>query len=307
MPRTRRKPNRRNLLLVLAGVSLLGLLMPASVTSRFMNLVQVILPFQDWTTRGAQAAEEAIEPAEPAISVADADRLQRENAALRHRLASLSAGYDELEREHHSLASIRGRGLTVGKLIPARTVAEDALSWRESRLINSGTLSGVQRSAPVASNHFSISSNADEAVSDGMAVLAGEVLVGFVEQAGTHASRVVLLTDRTTEMRVLIARLEEGVYRPLDAEFWLVGTGSDLLEIHDVDHRYVTTEAISVGDTVLTSPSDPRLPAPMTIGVISAIRQDQGNRLLYTIDVRPPLDAKSIRKVFVVDVRNARR
>lgn len=302
MRRTKRKLNRRNVLATLAIVSLVGVLLPASITSRLISLVQVVLPFQDWATRGVEAVEDLGGVAEkPVVAPADVAALRRENAALQHRLATLAARYDDLEREHREVTQIRHRGLSGGRLVPARTVAADAVAWRESRLINAGALSGVQRLAAVTSNHFTVRADEGEALQDGLAVLAGEALVGFVEQVGTHSARVVLLTDRTTEMKVLVSRQADGQYHPLDAEFWLVGTGRGLLEIRDVDHRYLRAETIRVGDVVLSSPTDPRLPAAMTIGTVTKIRPDQENGLLYVLEVAPALKPGEIRRVYVVD------
>lgn len=302
MRRSRRKPNRRNLILALGMVSLVGFLLPASITGRLISLVQVIIPFQDWSSRSVEAVEGAVSlEGEAPLTREEAGALRRDNAALRHRLASLALRNAELEETHRDLAGIRSRGLSGGKLIPARVVASDALAWRDSRLITAGTLRGVRPEAAVTSNHFSIRPDTDDGLREGLAVLAEEVLIGFVEQVGTHAARVVLLTDRQTQMRVRIAREREGAFVPLDKEFYLVGTGGRRLAIHDIDHRYIKSEAIRVGDVVLSSAHDERLPASMTIGKIVKIRPDQDNRLLYILEVEPPLAPDDIRKVYVVE------
>ena len=302
MRRSRRKFNRRNIFVVLGLISLVGVLLPASVSGRLISLVQVIIPFQDWMSRGVETVEGAVSLVDaPQITGEEAEALRRANAALRHRLASLSLRNAELEATHRDLAGIRSRGLAGGKLIPARVVASDALSWRDSRLITTGALSGVRREAAVASNHFSIRSDVGDGLRDGLAVLAGEVLVGFVSQVGTHSARVLLLTDRQTEMRVRIARQQDGAFVPLDKEFYLVGTGKRRLAIHDIDHRYIKSNAIQIGDVVLSSSQDQRLPASLTVGKIVKIRPDQDNRLLYVLEVEPPIAPDDIHKVYVVE------
>ena len=306
MRRSRRKLNRKRLLTILVIVSVIGVMLPERLTGRLINLVQVLIPFQDWATRSANAAGDALDrPAGATVARPAFEALRREKEALRHQLASIATRFHELEREHHQLAGIRRRGLRGGRLIPARVVATDALSWRKSRLINAGTLSGVKRAAPVTSDHFAIHLDQPEAVRQGMSVLASEALIGFVDQVGTHSARVRLLTDRETRMKVLIARLEDGKYYPLDKEFWLVGTGAPLLEIRDIDHRYVKTGAVTEGDCVLTSAADTGLPASLTVGTISRVRPDPDNGLLYRLDVEPPLKPEDIRTVFVVDPHGA--
>ena len=246
-------------------------------------------------------ADDAIESDGPAVTAAEAEALKRYNAALQHQVASLAGRLQQLEKEHQMLAGIRRRGLSSGKLIPARAVAADALPWRQSRLLTAGTVSGVGDDAAVTTDYFTVTPEAAAEVQSGMSVLAGEVLIGFIEQVGTHTARVQLLTDRQSSLEVMIARLDEDRFLPLDARFRLVGTGKRLLEIPDVDHRYIEEGSIQEGDVVLSLATDPRLPATLTIGTVTAIRQDQDNSLLYRLSVEPPLAANAIRQVFVVD------
>ncbi len=301
MARSRKKVNRRSVLTLLVLVSIVGLLLPRSLTGRLINLVQVLTPFQDVTARSLNAADDALGSDGSGLSPAEADALRRRNAALQHQVASLAGRLQQLEAEHRTLAGIRRRGLAGGRLIPARAVAADALPWRQSRLLTAGTLSGVRSDAAVTSDYFSITPDAPDALRDGMSVLAGEVLVGFIEQVGTHTARVRLLTDRQSSLEVMIARLEDDRYLPLDARFRLVGTGKRMLEIPDIDHRYIEEGAIREGDVVLSLATDPRLPAALTVGVVKAIQQDRDNSLLYRLEVEPPLAPDAIRHVFVVD------
>jgi cell shape-determining protein MreC len=301
MPRTRKKQVRTRLLLALAGVSLAVMIMPRQLTGRLINLVQVLVPFQFAAEQAADAAGALLPAGGEALTREAYDALQRENAAMRHQLLALSGHIDALERERTQLAAIRHRGLAGGRLISARVVARDPLPWRQSRLIDSGTLAGVRRHAAVTSHYFSITPDRLGVIRDGLAVLSSEVLVGFIEQAGTHAARVRLLTDAETRMSVLIGRQQGDAYVPLDKEFWLAGTGGPLLQIRAVDHRYVTLEAIRLGDVVLTSSYDEHLPASLTVGTVTDLRQDPDNALLYVLEVTPALAASEIRHVFVVD------
>jgi cell shape-determining protein MreC len=302
MSRPRKRISRRSVLAALIFASVIALVLPERITGRLMSIVQVLIPFQDWTTRTIEAAGDRLAGHDfTAVPSGQLDALERENTALRHQLLSLTARYHEVSAENLELANIRQRGLDFGALIPARVVAADALPTRQSRLINAGALGGVQLAAPVASEHFTVQFGRPGAARDGLSVLTGEVLIGFTCQVGTHSARVRLLTDGKTRMSVLIARLAEHKFHPLDKEFWLVGTGGPLLEIHDVDHRYIRSEAIQVGDTVLSSANDPRLPASLTIGEITNIRKDPDNTLLYVLEVTPPIRGEDIRRVFVVD------
>ena len=306
MPRTKRRLNRRSLLIGFIAVSLLAVILPRELTGRFINLVQVFGFLQDWTTRaGDTVADLADVSGDRPVSYERYDAVQRENEVLAHQLASATARLTALRQDYEDATGIRQRGLADGRLIPARIVAGDALAWRESRLINAGALSGVKHSALVSSHYFTLGLEGESTARTGLAVLAGEALVGFVEQVGTHTARVRLLTDRQTRMPVLIARLRDGAFLPLEAEFWLEGTGGPKLQVRDVDHRYVESEAIAEGDYILSVARDPRLPAAMTVGIISGVHADQDNSLLYWLEVAPAIAPDEIRRVFVVDVGEA--
>jgi len=305
MARSRRrvqKRNRRGWLGALLIVALIGLLMPKALTDRFISLVQVIVPFQDWSTRTADGAADLAFGESDVPTPAEAQRLKLENAALRHRLAALSTAHEQLSTDFASVAGIRHQGLHQGRLIPARVLAADAIPWRDSRLVNAGTLKGVRADAPVASNHFSLATEDPDELADGQAVLAGEVLVGTIEQVGTHTARVRLLTDRQTPLKVRIARPEQGEFLPLEAEFWLVGTGGGRLEVRDVNHRFIRAGSIREGDVVLSDPTNPNLPVALTVGTISAVHVDPESPLLYRLTVEPPIKAADLRTVFVVDL-----
>lgn len=296
-----RRTTRRRIFAALLLCSVVGLLLPTSVTGRLMNLFQVLVPLQTAANRGAEAMGTAIGGSdEPELSPAELEQVVAQNEALRHTVASLQLALDELEEANWELAGIRDRGMP-GKLIPGQVVAPDVLAWRESQLIDAGTLQGVRRNAAVISNHFAISLGTDEGVRSGQAVLAAEVFVGTVEVAGTHTARVKLVSDPTTRMAVLIARDQGETFLPLDAEFWLVGTGEGHARIEDVDHRYVNRGQIEVGDWVLTVHGDERLPISMVVGTIRSVTPDRDNPLLYILDVKPAIDADRLRRVYVVD------
>ncbi len=293
---------------VLILISVVGFMLPTRITGKFLNFVQVILPFQDWTTRTADVVTDVVTPDGKGLSAEEAEKIRRENAALKHRLASLSGDFEDLSNAYAHATQIRNRGLDQGRLIPARVVAGDAMAWRKSQLINAGTLSGVREDAAVTTHHFSLQLGEADEVREGYSVLCAETLVGFVEQVGTHSARVRMLTDKSTALRVLIARAATGQFYPLSSEFWLVGTGGNSMEIRDVSHTYVKSADdetnVRVGDYVFTSRDDPSLPASMTIGTISEIKQDPENSLLYILDVEPAMTPSDVRQVFVVDLQD---
>lgn len=303
MGRPRHKFNRKKLLATLGALTLIFLVLPREITRKFINLTQVIVPFQDWANRSVSTAKDSITGADQPVSRDEWDKVVRQNQALTHQIVALASRYESLERQHASLAGIRQRGLSGGRLISARVIAADASPLSESRLVNSGRLSGVRDGAAVASSYFTVEQSTGQEVQSGMSVLSGETLVGFVDQVGTHVARVRLLSDVGMELTVNVARLTGDKYYPLDADFWMVGVGSlgTGLQIRDVNHRYVKSGSIQIGDVVLTSQSDTRLPAPLNVGTITDIQPDPDNSLLYRLAVTPAESYDKIRNVFVVD------
>ncbi|MCP4592175.1 MAG: rod shape-determining protein MreC [bacterium] len=299
--RRRSRITRRRVFVGLLFCSAVGLLLPQQFTARLASLFQIVVPFQEAANRGINAVDAALAE-EPELSAAEAEHLLTENAALRHSVASLRANSQVLAQANQELTGVRAHGLP-GRLIPAHVVTPDALVWRESLLVDAGSLRGVRRLAAVASNHFAVGVGAEQGVRNGQAVLAAEVFVGSVDYAATHTARVRLVSDPSTRMPVQIAREWGDSMAPLDAElFWLVGAGGRRARVIDVDHQYVRDGGIAVDDDVLTVSDPDRLPVPLVIGRITEIRHAPGNPLLRTLEVELALDPDTLRRVYVVDV-----
>ncbi len=341
----RNRLHRRNAsLIVLVLLSSGALLLPNGWTEGLVSLVQVIVPFQDAASTSADVVAGAFELDAPPVQAEVHDALAREKAALEHENASLALRVADLEDEVSLLTATRlwggkERGIGAqGRLIPARVITADILTWRSSRLLNAGSLQGVRNGAAVASRLFTMDRGEKEGVRDGMAILRAEVLVGLVQQVGTHTARIKLFSDVTVEMKVRIGRFSprrndefdnpsrdnpnrdnlsrdilsrdrEGAGRSdtgttftaLGSFFWLTGRGGGIMEIREVDRRDVEAGIIKVGDIVLSDHSNDMLPAPMTIGKIVKIEPDRENPLLSTLTVKSSVDNNSLRKVYIFD------
>jgi len=285
-----------------------------------MSLVQVIVPFQDAAGTGADAMVSALEPDAVPVEAEVYASLLREKVGLEHQNASLALLVGELEDEVSLLTATRlwgGQDRQLGargRLIPARVITDDILTWRSSRLINAGSLQGVPNGAAVVSRAFSIDRGTEDGIRDGMAILLAEALVGIVEQVGTHTARVKLLSDISVEMKVRIGRLNQGrdvegpagssagsILSAQDCFYWLTGRGHGIMEIREVDRRDVEAGVIQVGDIVLSDHTEDMLPAPMTIGKIVRIEPDRERPLLSTLTVKSSVDENSLRKIYIFD------
>jgi len=308
-------------------VSAAAILFPQRWTGGLISLVQVIVPLQDAATVAADAVSN-LRGSQPSAVPGEAyEALAREKAAFEHHAAALAARVEELEGEVALLTSTRlwsvaGQRLGAsGRLIPARVISQDLLPWRSSRLLNAGSVQGVQNGATVTSQIFTVNHGEDVELRSGLAILLGETLVGTIEQTGTHTSRVKLLSDVSVQMKVRIGRWSREQSEPraeasgqqvrtpgsfvlVDRYFWLTGRGAGRMEIRDVERKDVETGVIQVGDTVLSDPQSDVLPAAMTIGKITAASADRDNPLFAVLTIESAVPEESLRRVYIYDPRN---
>ncbi len=298
----------RRIVVALLTVSVVFLFLPQSWTTGLMSLVQVLVPFQDGATQAISPVTQAASPDQRTYRTEEVQQFAVRNAALVHTVSALALRVRELEAENDLLSATRlwnpdgHRFGSSGRLIPGRMIVSDMLAWRSSRLLNAGTLQGVRRGQGVVSRHFSLDRGEADGVSEGMAILLKESLVGFVEDVGTHTSRVRLLGDVTTEMKVRLGRImPQGPPETFDRFFWLTGTGKGLMEIRDVEGKDVDSGAIAIGDIVLAPPVEGRLPTAMCIGEVESIHVDRDNPLLSVLLIASRVDYDSLSRVYVFE------
>lgn len=306
--------------------------LPATWTRPLRSLVQVLLPFQHAASTVSDAVTEAVtdkgeasdendqtlfqEPLPLPLPLAERGEngtgsmgVQSEREACEHRTAALSLRVQELEDEVRLLTATRlweidGASMrTSGRLIPARAVAGDILPWRDSLLLNSGRLQGVSQGAIVATDRFVVDRGEAVGVREGMAVLLGETLIGWVDELHAHASRVKCVSDRSVEMKVRIGRVTETGFESVQEYFWLAGRGRGRMEIREVDRRLIEERAVEVGDLVVSDPASPLLAIPMAVGRVSEIGPNRENPLFSVVTVQTGLERAPLRRVYVFDPR----
>ncbi len=307
----RRKPgtsSTRKILVGLLTLSVILFLLPSRWTNRLISLVQLLVPMQDAVTVAGDSTVRALSGGgSTAVSPEEFDAARRQQAALEHQTAALSARVEELENEVKVLTAARlwnvgGRRIgSQGRLIPARAVTGDVLAWRSSRLVTAGSLQGVSSDAAVVSNVFTVDQGESAGLRGGLAILLGEAFVGVVEQVGTHTSRVKLLSDPSVQMKVRIGRFTNGAFTLADGYFWLVGRGGGRMEIRDVEARSIESGAVRVGDVVLSDSTSVNLPAAMTIGKVARIAPDRDNPLFAHLAVEPAVAERDLNRVYVYD------
>lgn len=308
--RSRIRSSARATLTVIVVGSFAALIMPRSWSNRLTSLVQVVVPLQDVVSAAGRAIGSPVRGGEDAVARETFETLRRQKQAIEHRAAALAFRVQALQREVGILTATRlsnsgGRKIGArGRLIPARVISGDLLSWRSSRLISAGSLQGVPAGAAVASREFSVDQGEAAGLHRGMAILLGEAFVGLIEQTGTHTSRVKLLSDVSVELKVRIGRFTDVGFDVVDRYFWLTGRGGGRMEIRDVQARDVTDGVVQVGDVVVSDPMSELLPAALTIGRIGLISPDRDNPLFAILSVDAAVSDESLTRVYVYDPRS---
>ncbi len=297
MPRSLRKRSRTRILAVVLLLCAVVIFISSKLTGGVSGILQVLVPVQHAMSSLIPAG--GAEPVQ--LSAEEAGELRRKLREYEHRLASMSARIADVQERNEELSGIRTRGFEGGRLIHAKIVAADSLPWRDSRLLDQGTLVGVGHRDTVIS-HFFVTVGEDDGVLDGMSILSGETLLGEITDVSTHTSRVLLVTDPAARPRLVqIGRHASEKFTFVPADFMLRGVGGNRMEVQGVSHRFIDQKTIEVGDTVMTSASDDRLPVQVVIGKVVDIRPDDDNGVLYDLVVEPLVDATKLKRAYVVD------
>lgn len=288
-------------------IALAALLAPQTWLHKSISLVQILVPFQHAAEAGADAIGGALSIDAPPVPQTQYDTVLRSKQAAEHRLAALSMRIEELEHEVELLTATRlwnadGAKLGAkGRLIPARVLSQDMLPWRSSRLLTAGTVQGVEHGAAVISNYFTINRGTRDGLQSGSAILLGEALLGVVTQTGTHTSRVQLLSDPDTQMKVRIGRQGEDSFEVADGYYWLVGRGSGTMEIRDVKRQDVDEGRIAPGDLILSDPANDALPAALVIGEVDAVQLDPHKPLFAALAIKSAVNPADLERVYIYD------
>ena len=147
---------------------------------------------------------------------------------------------------------------------------------RAARVLRAHDASSLRRS-------ILIDLGSEDGVTEGLAVVAGRVLVGVVQRVDARSSRVQLVTDPYSRLEVAL-RTKEGAR----ATAWLRGGGDEsamaLRNLRSADEL-----RIREGDPVLTGNVDERVPSGLVVGlVVSAADADAD--AVAEVRMRPMFD-----------------
>ncbi|GAB4563803.1 MAG: rod shape-determining protein MreC [Geothermobacteraceae bacterium] len=262
---------RKYRLPLLAGALLLAVLLFYSYQLRqrsglslfHRGLLQLTAPFQRLVDSGIEAVADAWSHYLWLVDTARRnDELTEENRRLKARLASMT----EVELANERLRRLLGFREHIDRpVLPAQVVGEDASSWFRTVVIDKGSEDGLR---------------------DGLPVVVAEGVVGRTFQTSAHATRVLLVTDASSAIAVLV--------QPTRTRAICRGRGQRL--VLDFTPR---TDQVSVGDTVITSGMGGVFPKGIPIGTVTEVsRGDYG--LFQGVTLEPSVDFSRLEEVLVL-------
>ena len=204
------------------------------------------------------------------------DKLQREYETLEMANEELSlklSGVEETEQENARLKVLLDAQDAYESLDPiyAKVIARDPGQWFDTFTINRGTTHGV---------------------TEGMSVVTGAGLVGYVYEAGLTYAKVLTIIDTRSAVAVLVQRTRDnGVMRGEVTE------ASDSAECYT--YYLPNVNNILPGDVIVTSGTDSLYPKGLTIGEVIAVSQETSSDGSYVI-VSPYVDFRHVEEVLVL-------
>lgn len=201
-----------------------------------ISLTDATAPTLDALSRPVAAAGNVVDDASRLIHLYQENtRLEKENVKLLHwQQAALT-----LASENAQL-----RGLL--KLVP-----ESAVSYVTARVIANSGGAYVR--------NLLVYAGSDSGVTRGQAAITGGGLVGRVEEVGTRAARVLLITDLNSRVPVIVERSRQRAI--------LSGDNSERPLLVYLD----PAGALKIGDRVVTSGEGGVFPPGLPVGIVAAV------------------------------------
>lgn len=190
------------------------------------------------------------------------DHLQEKNRHLRARLDEVRE-YRLENRRLSELLALRER--LKAPTLAARVIAADATSLFQTVIIDRGTEDGLH---------------------EGLPVVAPEGVVGRILRCSAHQSRILLATDASSAMAVLVQRSR--------ARAVCRGRGQTLV----LDFA-LAKEDIAVGDRIITSGYGGIFPKGLTVGTVR-LTQFNDLDMFQTVTVTPAVNFSRLEEVLVL-------
>ncbi len=152
------------------------------------------------------------------------------------------------------------------RTIPAQVIGRDPTNWANTLIIDKGLNNGVKYNK---------------------AVLSTKGLVGRVVEVGRRSSKILLITDTSSKVGVVIGRNRQGGI--------LTGGTGDRCKM-----LYISLDSdVYTGDKVLTAGFGSVFPKGILVGEIAAVGKEPGRLYKYAI-VKPAQDLSKLEEVLCI-------
>jgi rod shape-determining protein MreC len=236
--------------LALVAIFLLWRIDNARVEQLRVSLVDRFVPSFDWTLKPVAAAARLV------ADFRSYARVYEQNAELRRELQRMQGWREaalQLEQKNAQLLALNNVRLNPRlTFVTAEVMADAGSPFRHSAMVNVGRLDGV---------------------ADGAAVVDGRGLVGRIAGVGERSARVILLTDGSSRVPVIV--------RPSGQRAILAGDNRAAPALDFLDQP----DELSPGDRVESSADGGLLPAEIVIGQV-VVGPDGRLRVLPAADFR---------------------
>ena len=314
------------MLVIATATSLLGSLVSDMLR---MPAACALAPVSDFVKASTSAFKsEMADREEPAMSASEAARLRKEVDQWRSAAQARSWGevhwWDKYRRVQNT-RNAYGASLKTCELIPARVILGEALPYGQSQTVARGTIHGVEKGMRVIDvlTDRSKALPADDrmrAITGFSPVtgkpIAGSVMVGWVEAAGSFTARIRLVTDKRFEIDAWLQRKID----PSNPRKVTITTPEGPLEktLTREDNRFIkvklsgdgerglVTDAIPKahnirpGDWLWTIGRSAKLPVRLRIGEVVSVAQSAKNPNFVITRVAPAADLGALRDIFIV-------
>lgn len=180
--------------------------------------------------------------------------LQKENELLRNRINLLSRKLEEAKGiyiENQRLKVILDFKKSISyTVVPSQVIGRDPSNWSNTLIIDKGSINGVEQNK---------------------AVISPRGVVGRVVEVGRYSSRILLITDPSSKVGVLVQRNRQGGI--------LVGMPDGKCKM-----IYIALDSdVMPGDKVITAGSGAVFPKDLLVGQVAQVGKEPGLLYKYAI------------------------
>lgn len=200
----------------------------------------------------------------------DLVNVRRENLHLlqevRERNARIVAAEEAIQAKQRLERLLDMKGTLKSPTLTASVIGEDVSSWFRTLVVDRGSSSGI---------------------TEGMAVVAADGVVGQVVKVAPGTSRVLLLTDHASGIAATLQRSRaRGVIK---------GKGEGLCSLEFTTRD----EDVKVGDMIITSGIGGVFPKGLPVGEVAMVKRGEYG-IFQTVTVRPAVAVGRLEEVMVI-------